>query len=161
MRLLSSPLWSPKRPMRPCHRSFENGIIRSPPRRVIIHGRSANVLAQPSVSTCWRDDLLQSGRVHLGFLGAAEVDRFGNLTRRSPRPKRIDSAPGSGGACDIASLAIVCGLVDHSKARPTGSGSISDKPWQRRRSGWRKRTGLHAEVQPRHYNESVLRWRGR
>ena len=46
--------------------------------------------------------LLQSGRVHLGFLGAAEVDRFGNLNStevRAAGAKKI-RLPGSGGACD-------------------------------------------------------------
>src|SRR5207237_6233202 len=63
--------------------------------------------------------LLQSGRVHLGFLGAAEVDRFGNLNSTEVRsPKGLVRLPGSGGACDIASLAqrfVV--LLEHSKER--------------------------------------------
>ncbi len=47
---------------------------------------------------------LQGGRVEVGFLGGAQVDRFGNLNTTAipsyTRPKvRL---PGSGGACEIA-----------------------------------------------------------
>jgi hypothetical protein len=43
--------------------------------------------------------LLQSGRVHLGFLGAAEVDRFGNLNSTEVHgAKGMTRLPGSGGA---------------------------------------------------------------
>ncbi len=51
--------------------------------------------------------MLQQGLVDLGFLGGAEVDKFGNLNTsyigdwRRPRVK----LPGSGGAADIACLA--------------------------------------------------------
>jgi glutaconate CoA-transferase subunit B len=64
--------------------------------------------------------LLQQGRVSLGFLGAAEVDRHGNLNStevRGPSGNLI-RLPGSGGACDIATLAhrfVV--LLDHQKER--------------------------------------------
>lgn len=50
--------------------------------------------------------LMQQGRVDVGFLGGAQVDRFGNLntsyigTAFRPQVK----LPGSGGACDIALL---------------------------------------------------------
>jgi len=57
---------------------------------------------------------LQRGLIDVGFLGGAQVDRYGNLNTtvigdyKSPRVR----LPGSGGACDIASLAkkifIIC-----------------------------------------------------
>ena len=46
--------------------------------------------------------LLQRGRIDLGFIGGAEIDRFGNLNTTSAPPIRL---PGSGGAADIASFA--------------------------------------------------------
>ena len=51
--------------------------------------------------------LLQTGRVGLGFIGAAQVDRFGNLnsTRVHDASGKWTRLPGSGGASDIASLA--------------------------------------------------------
>ena len=51
--------------------------------------------------------LLQQGLVDMGFIGGAEVDRYGNLNTsyigdwRAPAVK----LPGSGGGADIASLA--------------------------------------------------------
>lgn len=52
--------------------------------------------------------LLQAGRVDVGFLSGAQVDRFGNINSTSigadPRHPSVRFS-GSGGACDIACLA--------------------------------------------------------
>ena len=52
--------------------------------------------------------VLQAGRVDVGFLSGAQVDRFGNINSTSigldPRHPRVRFS-GSGGACDIACLA--------------------------------------------------------
>src|SRR5512141_2046391 len=95
---------------------FENGVIRSTPAPELIYTMAdpPNLLgATQCLDMLSVMSLLQSGRVHLGFLGAAEVDRFGNLnstrvgdpSHTSPSHTRITRLPGSGGACDIASLA--------------------------------------------------------
>src|SRR5262249_43104593 len=88
--------------------------------------------------------LLQSGRVHLGFLGAAEVDRFGNLNSTEVRGQRgLTRLPGSGGACDIASLAhrfVV--LLEHKKERLPERVSFLTSPGNGDGTGWRKRMGL-------------------
>ena len=64
--------------------------------------------------------LLSGGRVHAGFIGGAEVDRFGNINTSyigdidAPRVK----LPGSGGAPDIAAMAerlII--VINHQKHR--------------------------------------------
>ena len=102
---------------------FENGVLRNSPARELIFTMSdcPNITGALSCLTmleCMA--LLQQGRVSLGFLGAAEVDRFGNLNStevRSPSGNPI-RLPGSGGACDIAALArrfVV--LLDHQKER--------------------------------------------
>src|SRR5579863_3689610 len=61
---------------------FENGIIRETPARELLYtmGDPPN-LAGATLAGTMLDvmGLLQQGRVHVGFLGAAEVDRFGNL----------------------------------------------------------------------------------
>jgi glutaconate CoA-transferase subunit B len=52
--------------------------------------------------------VLQAGRVDVGFLSGAQVDRFGNINSTSigADPRRPDVRfSGSGGACDIACLA--------------------------------------------------------
>ena len=50
---------------------------------------------------------LQSGRVDVGFLGAAQIDRFGNLNSTVIGPYETPSTrlPGAGGAPEIASNA--------------------------------------------------------
>jgi glutaconate CoA-transferase subunit B len=82
--------------------------------------------------------------VHLGFLGAAEVDRFGNLNSTAVRgPEGLVRLPGSGGACDIASLAhrfVV--LLEHSKTRLPERVSFLTSPGNGDGPGWRKRAGL-------------------
>ncbi len=64
--------------------------------------------------------LLQQGCVDLGFIGGAELDRFGNLNTsylgdpKSPTTK----LPGSGGAADIASLSKrLVVIMPHEKRR--------------------------------------------
>ena len=52
--------------------------------------------------------VLQAGRVDVGFLSGAQIDRFGNINSTSigadPRHPKV-RFPGSGGSCDIACLA--------------------------------------------------------
>src|SRR6266481_1987634 len=88
---------------------FENGVIRDTPAPELLYtmGDSPNLL---HASYCGDMlsvmSLLQQGRVNVGFLGAAEVDRFGNLnTTWGHRNKEMQRLPGSGGASDIACLA--------------------------------------------------------
>src|SRR5215472_8638288 len=61
---------------------FENGVIRTTPSPELIYTMAdpPNILgATQCLDMISVMSLLQSGRVDLGFLGAAEVDRFGNL----------------------------------------------------------------------------------
>jgi glutaconate CoA-transferase subunit B len=50
---------------------------------------------------------LQGGLIDVGFLGAAQIDRYGNLNTTVIGPYRQPKVrlPGSGGACEIALLA--------------------------------------------------------
>ena len=148
---------------------FENGVIRSTPAAELIYTMAdpPNILgATQCLDMLGVMSLLQSGRVHLGFLGAAEVDRFGNLNSTmvraaagqrpttndqrlsadDRRPKTDDNfvrLPGSGGACDIASLAqrfVV--LMEHSKRRLPERVSYITSPGFGDGRGWRERVGL-------------------
>src|SRR5205823_7650954 len=101
---------------------FENGVIRARPASELIYTMAdpPNLLrATQCLDMLGVMSLLQSGRVHLGFLGAAEVDRFGNLNSTEVRGQSgLTRLPGSGGACDIASLGqrfVV--LLEHKKER--------------------------------------------
>ena len=126
---------------------FENGVIRSTPAPELIYTMAdpPNILgATQCLDMLGVMSLLQSGRVDLGFLGAAEVDRFGNLNSTEVRgPKGTTRLPGSGGACDIASLAhrfVV--LLEHSKERLRERVSYITSPGNGDGPGWRKRVGL-------------------
>src|SRR6266852_2143149 len=126
---------------------FENGVIRATPAPELIYTMAdpPNVLgATQCLDILGVMSLLQSGRVHLGFLGAAQVDRFGNLNSTKVRgPNGLTRLPGSGGACDIASLAqrfVV--LLEHSKERLPERVSFLTSPGNGDGPGWRKRMGL-------------------
>ena len=134
---------------------FENGIIRSTPSPELIYTMAdpPNLLgATQTGDMLMVMSLLQSGRVKLGFLCAAEVDKFGNLNttqvraaddRRPTADDRIIRLPGSGGACDIASLAhrfVV--LLEHSYNRLPERVSFITSPGNGDGHGWRRRVGL-------------------
>jgi glutaconate CoA-transferase, subunit B len=132
---------------------FENGILRETPSPELLYtmGDPPNLLGAtqcgPMLDVM---GLLQQGRVDVGFLGAAEVDRFGNLNttwgQRKGAPQRL---PGSGGACDIASLAhrtVV--LLAHERGRlPERVGYITS-PGNGLGGGWRSAHGLPAGSGP-------------
>jgi glutaconate CoA-transferase subunit B len=129
---------------------FENGVVRTTPSRELIYTMAdpPNILgATQCLDMMGVMSLLQSGRVNLGFLGAAEVDRFGNLN--STQVKGKDGTvrlPGSGGACDIASLAQrFVAIIEHSKHRLPARVSYITSPGNGEGPGWRKRVGLPRE----------------
>ena len=90
-----------------CVLVYESGCIGSKPRRLplsIGDGELAEtadaVVSVPEIFAYW----LQAGRIDVGFLGAAQLDRFGNINStvigayESPRTR----LPGAGGAPEIA-----------------------------------------------------------
>jgi len=90
--------------------------------------------------------LMAQGKVDLGFIGGAEVDRFGNLnTSYVGDPTRpAVKLPGSGGGADIA---ILSGrwvtLMNHEKRRLVDHVSFITSPGHGDGSnGWRERNGL-------------------
>jgi glutaconate CoA-transferase subunit B len=90
--------------------------------------------------------LLAQGNVDLGFIGGAEVDRFGNLNTsyvgEPSRPKV--KLPGSGGGADIAVLSRRwVTLISHERRRLVERVSFVTSPGHGDGSpGWRKRNGL-------------------
>ncbi len=126
---------------------FENGVIRATPAPELIYTMAdpPNILgATQCLDLLGVMSLLQSGRVHLGFLGAAEVDRFGNLNSTEVRgPKGMTRLPGSGGACDIASMAQrFVALLEHSKQRFPERVSYVTSPGNGTGKNWRSQVGL-------------------
>ena len=126
---------------------FENGVVRETPAPQLLY-----TMADPpnlrGATQCGQMldvmGLLQQGRVHAGFLGAAEVDRFGNLnTTWGRRNRESQRLPGSGGACDIACLArrtIV--LLAHDRGRLCERVSHVTSPGYGTGNGWRQAQGL-------------------
>jgi glutaconate CoA-transferase subunit B len=89
--------------------------------------------------------LMAQGEVDLGFIGGAEVDRFGNLNTSyvgdpaRPRTK----LPGSGGGADIAILARRwVTLMAHEPRRLVERVSYVTSPGHGEGEGWRQRHGL-------------------
>jgi glutaconate CoA-transferase subunit B len=102
---------------------FESGIIDPKPKDLAIGVGDFCLLTDcaKSIGLYYSLSLLQRGYVDLGFLGAAEIDQYGNINStfiggEYKRPKM--RLPGSGGANDIASLAKrVIVIVPHQKRK--------------------------------------------
>jgi glutaconate CoA-transferase, subunit B len=90
--------------------------------------------------------LMAQGLVDLGFIGGAEVDRFGNLNTSyvGPPSKPKVKLPGSGGGADIAILSRRwVTLMSHERRRLVDRVSFVTSPGHGDGSaGWRKRNGL-------------------
>jgi glutaconate CoA-transferase, subunit B len=126
---------------------FENGVIRTTPAPELIYTMAdpPNIKgATQCLDMLGVMSLLQSGRVDLGFLGAAEVDRFGNLNSTQVQTgDKFVRLPGSGGACDIASLAHrFVAMIEHARHRLPERVSYITSPGNGDGAGWRKRVGL-------------------
>jgi glutaconate CoA-transferase subunit B len=92
---------------------------------------------------------LQGGLVDVGFLGAAQIDRFGNIntTVIGPYDAPVTRLPGSGGACEIAinarEIFVIMrqsrrSFVDHIDFRtsPGNLGGAADNERVRQEQGW-------------------------
>ena len=89
--------------------------------------------------------LMAQGEVDLGFIGGAEVDRFGNLnTSYIGDPRRpTTKLPGSGGGADIAILSrrwVM--LMSHEPRRLVERVAYVTSPGHGDGPGWRQRHGL-------------------
>jgi glutaconate CoA-transferase subunit B len=89
--------------------------------------------------------LLQNGSVNVSFIGGAQVDRFGNLNTSyvGDVTHRQTRLPGSGGACDLASLSkrhII--IMAHEKRRFLPRVDYITSPGYGDGPGWRSRVGL-------------------
>ena len=90
--------------------------------------------------------LMAQGEVDLGFIGGAEVDRFGNVNTSyvgDPSRPRV-KLPGSGGGADIAILSRRwVTLMSHERRRLVDRVSFITSPgYGDGTPGWRKRNGL-------------------
>ena len=127
---------------------FECGLVRDTPAPELLYtmGDPPNI-----AGALWATrmvnimGLLQQGAVDLGFIGGAELDRFGNLNTsylgspESPKTK----LPGSGGAADIAGLSRrLVVIMAHEKRRFVERVDYMTSPGFGDGKGWRKHVGL-------------------
>jgi len=126
---------------------FENGVIRDWPALESIFTMSdppniARALYCGGLIEVMH--LLQSGRVDLGFIGGAEIDRFGNLnTHWVEENGKRTRLPGSGGAADIAAMANRCIIImNHERRRFVEKVRYITSPGFGDGADWRARMGL-------------------
>jgi len=127
---------------------YELGIVRDTlaPESILTMGDLPNIYrAQWLADTADMMGLLQQGLVDVSFIGGAQVDRFGNLnTSYIGGTDAIETRlPGSGGACDLSSLAkrhII--IMSHEKRRFVPRVDYSTSPGYGEGAGWRKKVGL-------------------
>jgi glutaconate CoA-transferase subunit B len=126
---------------------FENGVVRDRPAPEFLVTMSDG----PNVTgALWCTEmrevmaLLQAGRVSLGFIGGAQIDRFGNLnTSYVGAPGRGTRLPGSGGGADIACLSrrhVV--IMAHERRRFVERVDYVTSPGYGDGGDWRRRVGL-------------------
>ena len=132
---------------------FENGVVRETPSAELLYTMGDPPNLRGATQCGQMIDVmgfLQQGRVQVGFLGAAEIDRFGNLnTTWGHRDREAQRLPGSGGACDIACLArrtVV--LLAHERSRLCERVSHITSPGYGSGNGWRRVQGLPADSGP-------------
>jgi glutaconate CoA-transferase, subunit B len=128
---------------------YESGVFGAAPRRLPL-SIGDPTLVSGSTAVCSMFELfafyLQAGLVDVGFLGAAQIDRFGNINTTVigdyTRPKvRL---PGSGGACEIAINARKVFVIMRQGKRSfvekldfrTSPGHSGDPQHDRRRGWW-------------------------
>ena len=127
---------------------FECGIVRDTPAPELLYtmGDGPNIAG---ATWCARMidvmGLMQAGQVQAGFIGGAEIDRYGNLNTSyiGPREHPQVKLPGSGGAADIASLAQrLLIIMAHERRRFVERVGYITSPGYGDGPGWRERVGL-------------------
>ncbi len=136
---------------------FENGIVRDLPAATLLYtmGDGGNVTG---ALWCTRMmdvmALLHQGAVDVGFIGGAQMDRFGNLNtsylsaaplakEAGDRPPFGTKLPGSGGAADIAALAgRLLIIMQHERRRFVPKVDYVTSPGYGEGGDWRVRVGL-------------------
>ncbi|MBI3247001.1 MAG: CoA-transferase [Deltaproteobacteria bacterium] len=122
---------------------FENGVVRdrSAAQPIVTMSDPPNLNEALSCTGLLEAmSLLQRGRIDLGFIGGAEIDRFGNLNTTLTQGVRL---PGSGGAADIASFARRTVIIMmHEQRRFQERVSYCTSPGYGDGKEWRRRSGL-------------------
>jgi glutaconate CoA-transferase subunit B len=127
---------------------FENGLMRDSPSAELLYtmGDAPNILgAQWATRMLNVMGLLAQGRANLGFIGGAEIDRFGNLntSRIGDWQHPTVKLPGSGGGADIASLAgRLAVILAHDRRRFRERVDFVTSAGYGEGGAWRRQVGL-------------------
>ncbi|MBA4603828.1 CoA-transferase subunit beta [Thermoactinomyces mirandus] len=127
---------------------FECGIVRDNPAGELLYtmGDPPNVTgAQWCTSTNNLMFLMHKGLVDVGFIGGAEIDKYGNINTSCLGPVDAPTVklPGSGGAADIASLSRrLLAIMNHEKRRMREKVDYITSPGYGDGNGWREKAGL-------------------
>ncbi len=127
---------------------FENGLVRDTPSRELLltMGDAPNIAgAEWATRTGALMGLMAQGVVNLGFVGGAEVDRYGNLNTSliGDQAHPQVALPGSGGGADIASLSQRLAIImAHERKRFPEKVSFITSPGYGDGGDWRQRVGL-------------------
>ncbi len=127
---------------------FESGVSRYEPAKDMLY----TMCDGPNqLGAAWTTGLIQimgllsGGRVHAGFIGGAEIDKFGNINTSyigdvdNPKVK----LPGSGGAPDIAAMAErLIAIMNHQKHRLVEKVDYITSPGHLTGGDARKKAGL-------------------
>ena len=144
---------------------YEAGVFGAEPARLPLSiGDPTIVTGSTAVVSMWElfAFYLQGGLVDVGFLGAAQIDRFGNINTTvigdyaAPRTR----LPGSGGACEIAINARQIFVIMRQSARsfvdtidfrtsPGNLGGAEKAERIRREQGWLGRGPVGGRHRPR------------
>jgi glutaconate CoA-transferase subunit B len=86
---------------------YESGVVGARPTRLPDSIGDPALVSGAAATMSMRDlfgGFLQGGRIEVGMLGAAQIDRWGNINTTVIGPYQHPSVrlPGSGGACEIA-----------------------------------------------------------
>lgn len=127
---------------------YECGIVRDFPveELLLTMGDTPNITgAQWCTSTNNLMYLMQQGNVDCGFIGGAEIDKYGNINTsyigsiEEPKVK----LPGSGGAADIAALSKrLLVIMNHESRRLKEKVDYITSPGYGDGGNWRERQGL-------------------
>jgi glutaconate CoA-transferase subunit B len=135
-----------------CVLVYESGAIEAKPVRLPLSigdddlaETAAELVSVPEMFNYW----VGAGRIDVGFLGAAQIDRFGNIntTVIGPYDHPTTRLPGSGGACEIAINARQVFVIMRQSARsfvesidfrtsPGNLGGAEQAERIRREGGW-------------------------
>jgi glutaconate CoA-transferase subunit B len=138
-----------------CVGLFESGVLRDTPAEELLYtmGDPPNITnALWTTGTLNVIGLMAAGEIHLGFIGGAEIDHYGNLNTTAIGNWQHPTVrlPGSGGAADIASLSQRLAIImQHDRRRlrervdfVTSPGYGYPDAQGPAGAAWRKRVGL-------------------